>query len=728
LFKFFKKFGKKEKSSEQAPHSHQPAQHPQENRHSRQKKKRRHHGSNQSQQHPSGQQQAPSGQGQKGHKKQGGQPTHRGGQGQGHKRRHASHASSGRELTGTVQANEKGFGFFIPEDGSPDAFLPPHQMRDILNGDTIKARVSPDSYKQGKFIAEFVSIVKRAHSTMVGTLVQEAGRWFLKADDTRVTQPIFLKGGPGSGKVGQKVVIKITRWPGQGGPMEGQVEEVLGFPDDPGVDIKSVIRKYQWPDHFPAAVEDQVRSYPQDPGPADWQGRLDLRAIPILTIDGADAKDFDDALSLERTSSGGYRLGVHIADVSHYVKEGTPLDQEAKARATSLYLADRVLPMLPHSLSDGLCSLREGVPRLTLSAFLEYSAQGEFQRSEFAQTVIQSGRRGIYEEVQQVMDGKASPELMDKYSKFTGVLAEMGKLSGFIRAQRERAGSLDFDFPEVRAVLDPSGKVVDVRKKDRLGSHKLIEDFMVAANEAVASHLSHLKIPALYRIHEPPSAQDLEELINFLRAYHIPFKSMDLSTPKGLQTLMASTHGGPYAQVVANLSLRSLKLAVYATRNAGHFGLGLDSYCHFTSPIRRYPDLTVHRALKRAILGDKAAPSHANEKGALHCSLQERTAEKAERESQKLLQLRFMENKVGQTFEGAVRHLTQHGLFMELDPYGVEGFLPLEALRDDDYQLDTLSLVLKGKKGSKIQLGDRLKARVASVDMVFQRLMLTRIY
>jgi ribonuclease R len=723
LFNFFRK----KKQEKPVPQHPSPAPQ-QENRHSRRNKKRRHHGSNQTQQQPSGQQHPSSDHGQKKHKKQGGQHQHQGGHGQAHKRRQSSHASSGRELTGIVQANEKGFGFFIPEDGSSDAFLPPHQMRDILNGDTIKARVSPDSYKKGKFIAEFVSIVKRAHTTLVGTLVQEAGRWFLKADDLRVTQPIFLKGGPGAGRPGEKVVVRILRWPGQGGPMEGQLDEVLGVPGDPGVDIKGVIRKYQWPDLFPHAVEDQVRGYPSDPGPSDWQGRLDLRMVPILTIDGADAKDFDDALSLERTANGGYRLGVHIADVSHYVKEGTPLDQEAKARATSLYLADRVLPMLPYSLSDGLCSLREGVPRLTLSAFLEYSSQGDFLRSEFAQTVIQSGRRGIYEEVQQVMDGKASPELKAKYSQFEGILAEMGKLSGFIRARRERAGSLDFDFPEVRAVMDPSGKVVDVRKKERLGSHKLIEDFMVAANEAVATHLTHLKMPALYRIHEPPSPQDLEELIDFLRAYQIPFKALDLSTPKGLQILMSQTHDGPYGAVVANLSLRSLKLAVYATRNAGHFGLGLDSYCHFTSPIRRYPDLMVHRALKKAILHEKPGPSQGHEKSALHCSLQERAAEKAERESQKILQLRFMEDKVGRTFEGAVRHLTQHGLFMELDPYGVEGFLPLESLRDDAYEFDQLSLILKGRKGGKIQLGDRLKARVASVDMPLQRLTLARIY
>lgn len=635
--------------------------------------------------------------------------------------------SSSRELVGTVQANEKGFGFFIPEDGSPDAFVPPHQMRGILNGDTIRARVFKDPRKEDKFAAEFLSIVKRAHATMVGTLVKDRGRDFLKPDDFRVTQAIFLKGGFQKGQVGQKAVVKITQWPGEGW-MAGEVVEILGFPDDPGVDIKTVIRKYNWPEEFQKQVTTQVQSLPEDPIPQDWAGRMDLRNIPILTIDGADAKDFDDAISLEKKPDGGYRLGVHIADVAHYVREGTPLDAEAKERATSLYLADRVLPMLPHSLSDGLCSLRECVPRLTLSAFLTYDSSGRLLSTQFAESVIQSSRRGIYEEVQAVLDNGASPEIASKYSPLQSMLKDMVALSKLIRRQRESAGSLDFDFPEVRAVLDKTGKVVDVRKKDRLETHKLIEDFMVAANEAVATFLEKSGAPAIYRIHEPPNPDNLQELVNFLGAYHIPFKHLDLTSPLGLQTLLKSVKKNPYEATVSNLALRSLKLAVYSTENAGHFGLALKSYCHFTSPIRRYPDLTVHRALKKTLSHDKAkGHQHQYGKLALHCSTQERSAEKAERESQKLLQLRFMENKVGQEFSGPVRHLTPYGLYVELEPYGIEGFIPLENLRDDDYQLDPAALILQGRRGSKIKLGDILKVKVLSVDMVFQRLLLTRI-
>ena len=648
-------------------------------------------------------------------------PSHSGG------RCKPSFDPAAREIIGKVQANEKGFGFFIPEDGSPDAFVPPHQMRGILNGDTILARVGKDSFKEGKFSATVVSIVKRAHEEMVGTLLKERGELCLKPDDFRVTQPIHLSRGGLKGQMGQKAVAKITKWPGDG-PMEGQIVEILGFPDDPGVDIKSVIRKYQWPDFFPKPVENQVATLPENPGENDWQGRLDLRNLLILTIDGADAKDFDDAISLEKDSNGNYRLGVHIADVSHYVREGTPVNEEAQDRATSLYLADRVLPMLPHNLSDGLCSLREGVPRLTLSAFLTYSPNGQFLKSDFAQSVIKSGRRGIYEEVQQVLDGKASPETRAKYSAFEGVLADMVKLSKFIRKQREASGSLDFDFPEVRAVME-NGRVVDVRKKDRLETHRLIEDFMVAANSAVATYLENTKIPAVYRIHEPPNDSDVEELVTFLGAYHIPFKGMDLTTPMGMQTLLRSVKGGPYDAVISNLCLRSLKLAVYSTRNAGHFGLALDSYCHFTSPIRRFPDLMVHRALKKALQKERiTGQAQSLEKIALHSSLQERVAEKAERESQKILQLRFMENKVNQIFDGPVRHLTPYGCYVELNPYGVEGFVPLENLKDDVYQLDAPNLVLKGKRGSKIQLGEILKVQVLTVDMIFQRLLLTRVY
>lgn len=493
------------------------------------------------------------------------------------------------------------------------------------------------------------------------------------------------------------------------------------------MDIKSVIRKYQWPDFFPKPVESQVAGLPENPGEADWQGRLDLRKMLVMTIDGADAKDFDDAISLEVSSAGNYQLGVHIADVSHYVKEGTPLNEEAQDRATSLYLADRVLPMLPHSLSDGLCSLREGVPRLTLSAFLTYSPTGQFIKAGFAQSVIQSRCRGIYEEVQQFLDGTASAPINAKYAPFKAALADMVKVAGFIRRQREANGSLDFDFPEVRAVIE-NGKVVDVRKKDRLETHRLIEDFMVAANEAVATHLESLKIPTVYRIHEPPDESDIEELVTFLGAYHIPFKGLDLTTPIGLQTLLKSVKGGPYEAVVSNLALRSLKLAVYSTRNAGHFGLALKSYCHFTSPIRRFPDLMVHRALKKALQAEKPLnQAKPLDKIALHSSEQERLAEKAERESQKILQLRFMENKINQKFEGPVRHLTPYGAFVELNPYGIEGFLPLENIKDDLYLLDAPSLVLRGKRGGKIQLGDILKLQVLSVDMVFQRLLLTKI-
>jgi len=385
--------------------------------------------------------------------------------------------------------------------------------------------------------------------------------------------------------------------------------------------------------------------------------------------------------------------------------------------------------MLPHSLSDGLCSLKEGVPRLTLSAFLTFNPGGQLVRTDFAQTVIQSGRRGVYEEVQKVLDGQASPELHYKYARFEPILRDMVKLSTFIRRQRENDGSLDFDFPEVRAVLDLSGKVVNVAKKDRLATHKLIEDFMVAANEAVAFHLDRLKIPTIYRIHETPDASNLEELIQFLQAYRINFKNLDLTSPKGLQTLLKAVEGQSYAPIVSNLVLRSLKLAVYSTRNAGHFGLALDSYCHFTSPIRRYPDLTVHRSLKKAIAQEKVTGVlHQYEKMALHCSLQERQAEKAERESQKVLQLRFMENKVGQQFEGPVKHLTPYGAFVELNPYGIEGFVPLENLKDDDYQLNQAAFLLQGRKGSKIQLGDILKVQVQTVDMVLHKLILTRIY
>jgi ribonuclease R len=632
-------------------------------------------------------------------------------------------------VLGVVQANEKGFGFLVPDDGSPDAFIPPHQMRDVLNGDTIKARVMNDPRKEGKFIAETLSIVKRANQTMVGTLMKEQGRAFLKPDDPRVTLLVSLKNWPSQGLEGQKAVAEITHWPSQSGSLQGQIEEILGFPNDPGVDMKTVIRKYQWPTVFSKGTLAETRTLPENPTEKDWAGRLDLRQVPILTIDGADAKDFDDAISLERKPNGNYRLGVHIADVSHYVHEESDLDKDAQARATSVYLADRVLPMLPHELSDGLCSLREGVPRLTLSAFLEYSESGEPLNAEFAPTVIQSFRRGIYQEIQQVLDRKAPDKIYSKYAALEPMLREMLNLAHKIRRRREEAGSLDFDLPEVRAVLDETGTTIDVRKTERVESHRLIEDFMIAANEAVATYLSEMKIPAMYRIHEPPELKDLEEILSLLQAYRIPFEKKDLTTPLGLRHLMQSVKGHPLEPVISILSLRSLKLAVYSSTNAGHFGLALKSYCHFTSPIRRYPDLVVHRALKKSFDSKVFKGSlHHYEKLAHHCSLQERQSEKAERESQRIKQLKFMEDKVGMTFTGLVRHMTSHGVYVDLEPYGLEGFVPLENLTDDNYQFDEKSMVLRGQHGNFIRYGDRMKTKVIMVDPILQRLTLAKEY
>ncbi len=640
-----------------------------------------------------------------------------------HKNRFGSSHQKGREVIGTVQAHEKGFGFLVPEDGTTDAFLPPNEMRSILNGDKIKAEVYPDPRQPDRFAAKFIEIVERKNRTLVGILSKKNGQFVLRPDDPKLPTEVSIEMTQLKAEEGQKAVLEITHWPPEH-QLKGRLIEILGFSGDPGVEIKSVIRKHQWPESFAKLVETEAHRFPADPTEEDFQGRLDLRHLPILTIDGADAKDFDDAISLEKLPNGFTRLGVHIADVSHYVTPESPIDKEGKARATSLYLADRVLPMLPHSLSDGLCSLREGVPRLTMSAFMNYDPQGWVVKTEFAASVIQSSRRGIYGEVQQVLDGTASPEIAEKYASLKGLLFEMRDLSRLIRKNRSQKGALDFDFPEVKAYLDSEGRVAGVKQLDRLETNRLIEDFMVSANEAVATFLSQNKIPAMYRIHEPPSPMDLEELIAFLRAYKIAHKHLDLSSPKGLQDLLSSMKGEPLEPVVNTLALRSLKLAVYSTQNLGHFGLGLESYCHFTSPIRRYPDLVVHRSLKKALgVPGGVAKSDGLAQQATHCSLQERAAEKAERECQKLLQLRFMEDKVGQSFNGVFRHVTSYGAYLEIQPFGVEGFLPLEKL-GEGYRYDAQGLCLSTASGSHLRLGDSLKVKINSIDRIFQRMIL----
>jgi ribonuclease R len=637
--------------------------------------------------------------------------------------RSGSSGVKGREVVGTVQAHEKGFGFFVPEDGSPDAFLPPHEMRSILNGDKVKAEIFPDPRQPERFNAHFIEMVERKNRTLVGVLSKQKGLFVLRPDDPKLPAEVPVEMTHMKAEIGQKAVLEITHWPPHH-PLKGRLIEILGFAADPGVEIKSVIRKHQWPESFSKSVESEAHRYPADPGEEDFKDRLDLRKLLTLTIDGADAKDYDDAISLEKRPNGHMRLGVHIADVSHYVTPDSPIDKEGKARATSLYLTDRVLPMLPHSLSDGLCSLREDVPRLAMTAFMDYDPQGHVVKTEFSPSVIQSARRGIYKEVQEVLDGTAPPELERKYVRLKPMLFEMRDLSRQIRKHRGEKGALDFDFPEVKAVMDAEGRVVGVIRLERLETHRMIEDFMVSANEAVATFLWEKKIPAMYRIHEPPSPMDLEDLIAFLRAYHIAHKHLDLSSPKGLQDLLTSMKGEPLEPVVSVLALRSLKLAVYSTQNLGHFGLGLDSYCHFTSPIRRYPDLVVHRSLKKALgapggvaKGDGMAAQ------ASHCSLQERAAEKAERECQKLLQLRFMEDKVGLSFTGIFRHVTSYGAYLEIQPFGVEGFLPLEKL-GQGYRYDAQGLCLSTESGTHLRLGDSMIVKIHSIDRIFQRMLL----
>jgi ribonuclease R len=630
---------------------------------------------------------------------------------------------SGREVVGTVQAHEKGFGFLVPEDGTPDAFLPPPEMRNILNGDKVKVEIFPDPRQPDRFNARFISMVERKNRTIVGVLTKTHGNFILRPDDPKLPTEVPVELGAMKADSGQKAVLEVTHWPPHQ-QLKGRLIEILGFASDPGVEIKSVIRKHQWPESFSKHVETEAHRYPADPTEEDFRDRLDLRKLLTLTIDGADAKDYDDAISLEKRPNGHYRLGVHIADVSHYVTPDSPIDKEGRARATSLYLADRVLPMLPHSLSDGLCSLREDVPRLAMTAFMEYDPQGHVVRTEFAPSVIKSARRGIYKEVQQILDGTAAPPMEQKYAHLKPMLFEMRDLSRLIRKQRNLKGALDFDFPEVKAVLDPEGRVAGVISLERLETHRLIEDFMVAANEAVATFLWEKKIPAMYRIHEPPSPLDLEDLIAFLRAYHISFKHLALSTPKGLQDLLTSMRGEPLEPVVSILALRSLKLAVYSTQNLGHFGLGLESYCHFTSPIRRYPDLVVHRSLKKALgAPGGVAKGEGMAVQASHCSLQERAAEKAERECQKLLQLRFMEDKVGLSFTGVFRHVTQYGAYLEIQPFGVEGFLPLEKF-GQGYKYDAQGLCLSTALGSHLRLGDSMIVTIYSIDRILQRMIL----
>jgi len=628
-------------------------------------------------------------------------------------------------LSGRIQGHPKGFGFFIPDLANhPDVFINPEDLNGALHHDRVIVRLNKAAEGGSRPEGEVVRILQRANKTIVGVFQKSKSYGFVVPDDKRFNLDVYISADDiGEAKNGDKVVVEITSWPQKRHNPEGRIIEVLGQAGAPGVDVLSIIRKYQLPEDFPTEVLREADKLPEQVRETDLTGRRDLRHIKMVTIDGADAKDLDDAVSIVRLSNGNYKLGVHIADVSYYVREGSILDKEAYNRGTSVYLVDRVIPMLPKKLSNGICSLNAGVDRLAMTAEMEINAQGEVVKYELYPSVIRVAQRMTYENVYKILVEQDS-ELINRYQDFVEDFRLMEKLAQILRQKRLNRGAIDFDFPESQVVLDDKGKPIEIVPRPRTIAEMIIEEFMLCANETVAQHMYWLEAPFIYRVHEEPDLEDIFKLNEFLNSLGYHVKVSDQIHPSAYQNVVAKVDGRPEERVVNTVLLRSMKHARYAAECLGHFGLSAMYYCHFTAPIRRYPDLIVHRVLreylekgiidgKRKANLERLMPAYAEQS-----SLREKAAEDAERESIDLKKVEFMERHLGENFEGIISSVTSFGFFVELDN-SVEGLVRVSSLTDDYYQFVEKQLALLGEHTKKMyKIGDRVTVQVSRVNTV----------
>lgn len=627
-------------------------------------------------------------------------------------------------VTGRVQSTLKGFAFLIPEDKSlKDVFIPASELEGAMNDDIVMVKLTQKAEGDRRPEGTVIKIIERANAEVVGTFEQSKDFGFVLPDNRKINMDIYVPGALSAGaETGDKVVVKITKWPkGRRNP-EGKIIEILGKKGDPGTDILSVIRKYSLPEDFPRKVLAAADSVPQEVEADEIKRRKDLRDMTTITIDGADAKDLDDAISIERLENGNFKLWVHIADVTHYVKEGSPLDKEALKRATSVYLVDRVIPMLPRRLSNGICSLNPKVDRLTMTCMMEIDQNGGVVDHEIFESVIKTNERMIYTDVSDILEDVDRPELK-AYEYLFDTFKAMEELSLILRKKRERRGAIDFNFPEAKIIVDENGKPIEIKRSERRIANRIIEEFMLAANETVAEHMHWLDLPFVYRIHEMPDEEKIIAFNKFIHNFGFFVKgSQGELHPKAVQNLLEKVEGKPEEHIVSKMMLRSLKQAKYSPANEGHFGLAADYYCHFTSPIRRYPDLQIHRII-REMLQNKLNPKRIEqlEQTVLYASEQsseqERIAEKAERETDDIKMCEYMLDYVGEEFEGLISSVTSFGVFTELDNT-VEGLTRMNLLDDDYYYYDEENMQLIGERTKNTyRIGDRVLVRVERVNV-----------
>ena len=622
---------------------------------------------------------------------------------------------------GTFISHAKGFGFVEVEGEEEDFYIPEDKTNGAFHMDRVQIAFLPGR-RGGRREAEVVRILERGTKQLVGAYEQSQNFGFVIPDNGKIGTDIFVPKERSKGAVtGHKVVVELTSYGDERHKPEGRVVEILGHSNDPGVDIMSIVRGYELPVEFGEKVLNQAGRTPETVSGADRAGRMDLRDLQMVTIDGEDAKDLDDAVSLYRDEAGLFHLGVHIADVTNYVQENSALDWEALKRGTSVYLVDRVIPMLPRKLSNGICSLNQGVDRLALSCLMTINEKGDVTDYEIAETVIRVNRRMSYTSVRKILEDQ-DETVRKEYETLVPMFEQMEELAALLRRKRHKRGSIDFDFAESKIILDENGRPVEIRPYERNVATRMIEDFMLLANETVAQHFFWLETPFVYRTHEKPDPDKIKKLATFIRnfGYHIKQTGEEIH-PKELQKLLDKIADTDEETLISRLTLRSMKQAKYTVECTGHFGLACQYYCHFTSPIRRYPDLQIHRIIKEQLRGrlSEERIGHYGEKlpeVAKHASKMERRAAEAERETDKLKKAEYMEERIGEIYDGVICGITQWGIYVEL-PNTVEGLIHVSALAGDYFYYDEEAYEMVGKEtGIAYKLGQRVTVQVKSVD------------
>lgn len=634
------------------------------------------------------------------------------------------HKGQSTRITGVFTAHPRGFGFVTVDGEDEDFFVSEENKNGAMQEDVVQITPVPSAGKRRE--GKVVKILEHGCTSIVGTFEKRNDNYgFVRPDNPRFLTDIFVPTERAKGAVdGHKVVVEFTSYGGNNRKPEGKVVEIIGHINDPGTDILSLVRAYNLPVEFSEKIYNQVERVAKDVTPADMEGRLDLRDWQTVTIDGEDAKDLDDAVTVTK-KDGLYELGVHIADVTNYVQENSALDVEALKRGTSVYLVDRVIPMLPHKLSNGICSLNEGEDRLTLSCIMTVDEKGAIIDHRIAETVIRVDRRMSYTDVNKIITLKDA-KTTEKYKDFADMFFLMKELADLLRARRKKRGSIDFDFPETKVILDREGHPMEIKPYDRNPATKIIEDFMLAANETVAQDYYWQSVPFLYRTHENPDTEKIRKLSTFINnfGYHIHIGSDEVH-PKELQKLLTKIEDAPEEPLISRLTLRSMKQARYDVECVGHFGLAAQYYCHFTSPIRRYPDLQIHRIIKDNIRGrmNEKRRQHYEKilpEVALAASRLERRADEAERETIKMKKVEYMEQRIGEVYEGVISGITKYGIYVEL-PNTIEGMIHVSELPGDYFNyIEDIYEMVGERTGKSYKLGQRIKIQVTGTDRMLR--------